>query len=215
MTRELKLHLGCGSTVVPGWENIDRSPNVLLSRVPGARAVLARLGILTSEQADANFPRGIVHADVRRRIPYPERSARYVYSSHMIEHMVRRDALAVIEESLRVLVPGGILRVATPDLAALADGYRSGYAWEGMTPADTFMHSFGSSTLPASPLRRLAHQLLTQPHQWLYDAESLTRLFADGGFVDVRERAYRESAIPEIAEIEDRSQSVFVEAARP
>lgn len=215
MAGEFKLHLGCGSTVVPGWENIDRSPNVLLSRVPGARALLGRIRVLTPEQAKAEFPPGIVHADVRRRIPYPDESARYVYSSHMIEHMVRRDALAVVKESLRVLAPGGILRIATPNLAALVEGYRSGYAWEGMTPADTFMHSFGSSTLPASPLRRLAHQLLTQPHQWLYDAESLTRLFADGGFVDIRERTFRESAIPETAEIEDRAQSVFVEGARP
>src|SRR5260221_7147673 len=32
---DLKLHLGCGSTVVGGWENIDKSPNVHLTRMPG------------------------------------------------------------------------------------------------------------------------------------------------------------------------------------
>jgi hypothetical protein len=35
METHLKLHLGYGSTVVQGWENIDRSPNVVLSRAYG------------------------------------------------------------------------------------------------------------------------------------------------------------------------------------
>lgn len=215
MTADLKLHLGCGSTVVPGWENIDRSPNVLLSKAPHLRGLLGKVGVLTEQQTTAAFPTGIIHADVRRRIPFPDEVAQFVYSSHMIEHMVREDGLRVVLESARVLAPGGILRIATPDLEALVEGYRTGYAWEGMTPADTFMHSFGSATTPSTTLRRFAHQLFTHPHQWLYDEASLTRLFQDAGFIDVRRLKFRESDIPDIDEIEDREQSLFIEGRRP
>jgi hypothetical protein len=84
-----------------------------------------------------------------------------------------------------------------------------------MTSADTFMHAFGSASIPRSRLRRLAHQLLTQPHQWLYDGDSLSRLFEDGGFTNVRVLGFLESAIPGIAEVENREESVFVEGVRP
>src|SRR6266540_127352 len=95
----LKLHLGCGSTVVPGWENIDKSPTVTLARVPGARRALRAARVLTAEQANAVFPRGIVHVDVRRGLPYPDGAARYVYSSHMIEHVARDDHAAALHGS--------------------------------------------------------------------------------------------------------------------
>jgi predicted SAM-dependent methyltransferase len=215
VSADLRLHLGCGSTVVPGWKNIDRSPNVLLSKAPRLRSVLGKVGVLTQQQAAATFPTGIIYADVRRRIPFPDGVAQFVYSSHMIEHMVRADGIRVMREAARVLAPGGILRIATPDLEALVEGYRTGYAWEGMTPADTFMHAFGSASTPSNTMRRLAHQAFTHPHQWLYDGCSLTRLFEDAGFVDVRRTTFRESAIPGIEEIEHREQSLFVEGRRP
>ena len=131
----LKLHLGCGSTVVPGWENLDKSPGVVLARVPGLRRALLRAGFLSSEQADAIFPPGIIRVDVRRGLPYPTASARYLYSSHMIEHMARWQALELVRECARVLEPRGALRFATPDLAVLVEGYAQGNGNESLPRA--------------------------------------------------------------------------------
>jgi len=47
----LKLNLGCGSTVVPGWVNVDKSPSIVLARHPRLRRGLASAGLLTAEQA--------------------------------------------------------------------------------------------------------------------------------------------------------------------
>jgi len=216
MTRKaaLKLHIGCGSTVVEGWENIDKSPGVELAKIPGLRPLLARLRILTQEQADATFPSGIVRADVRRGLKYPTASVGYIYSSHLIEHMSRSQGLELLTECARVLVPGGVIRIATPDLADVIQSY--GGTGAGMTAADTFMQGLGTFVeASGSRAQRLARRLATAPHQWLYDAESLTRLLLEAGFEDVRARGYLESELPDIESLEIRRESLFVEARRP
>ena len=51
------------------------------------------------------------------------RSVAAVYSSHMIEHLDRDEARAFLEEVWRVLSPGGIVRIAAPDLSLLIRDY--------------------------------------------------------------------------------------------
>jgi predicted SAM-dependent methyltransferase len=207
-----KLHLGCGSTVVAGWENLDKSPSVTLARLPGLRRALATARVLTAAQADAVFPPGIVRADVRRGLPYPDGAARCVYSSHMIEHMARWQGLALVRECARVLEPGGILRLATPDLARLIGDYRRERHDEGAA-ADTLMLSLGTFVeRPGPRIATILQRLFTAPHQWLYDEASLTQLLREGGFIDVRTRGFRESELPDIELLEHRDGSLFVEA---
>jgi predicted SAM-dependent methyltransferase len=212
----LRLHLGCGSTVVPGWVNIDKSPSIVLARVPGLRRALLAMRVLTPAQADAVFPSGIVRADVRRGLAYPDGSARYVYSSHMIEHMARWQGLALVRECARVLAPGGILRLATPDLAAVMGEYERGRAAGDATAGDAVMASLGTFVEhPGSRVATVLQRLFTAPHQWLYDEQSLTQLLREGGFVDVQRRVYHESELPDIELLEDRDGSLFVEGRCP
>jgi predicted SAM-dependent methyltransferase len=211
----LKLHVGCGSTVVAGWENLDKSPSVTLARFPGLRRALAAARVLTAAQANAVFPPGIVRADVRCGLPYPDSAARCVYSSHMIEHMARWQGLDLVRECARVLEPGGILRFATPDLARLIGDYERAPDDDGAA-ADALMSSLGTfSERPGSRIATVLQRLFTAPHQWLYDEASLTLLLHEGGFIDVRTRAFRESDLPDIELLEHREGSLFVEARRP
>jgi SAM-dependent methyltransferase len=212
----LKPHLGCGSFVVPGWENVDKSWGVTLARIPAARRVLARMRILTDEQARAAFPEGIVRADVRHGLPYPDGSVIAVYSSHMIEHMTRWQGFEMLRECHRVLAPGGVLRLATPDLRELIDEYVRGESPKGPTPADSFVKQLETfREEPGSLAQRLVRRLLTAPHQWLYDEQSLVQLLDDAGFVDARRREFLDSAIDDAAALERRPGSLFVEGRRP
>src|SRR5439155_14504106 len=67
-------------------------------------------------------PRVIQH-DLRTRLPFPEGRFEAVYHSHVLEHLPRADGLRLLQECARVLRPKGIIRVAVPDLEAIARLY--------------------------------------------------------------------------------------------
>jgi len=89
------LNLACGRTFHPAWINVDICP------------------------ASA----GVAQADIIQGIPFPDNSFDAIYHSHFIEHLRRPHARFLLEECFRVLVPGGHLRVATPDFERLARLY--------------------------------------------------------------------------------------------
>jgi predicted SAM-dependent methyltransferase len=89
------LNLGCGSTFHSSWTNVD----VVAS---GA---------------------GVVRYDLLKGVPVENDSYEVVYHSHVLEHVPKDSARAFIHECYRVLKPGGILRVAIPDLEQIAMNY--------------------------------------------------------------------------------------------
>ena len=216
-TTALRLHLGSHTRAVPGWENLDSSPNVYLSRVPALQRALHRARILDDRQAATRFPRAVVHADVRKGLPYADASAEYVYSSHMIEHLARWQALDLVRECRRVLRPGGVLRLATPDLEAWVREYLAGDTSSGPTPADSFMEKLATfRDAPGSGAQRFVRRAVgSSQHQWLYDAVSLSYLLREGGFPDPVVRRFRDGDVPDLEQLEDHEDSLFVEARRP
>ncbi len=54
-----KLNLGCGTTAPVGWINIDRSPGLLISRIPGLRRLLRATGLLPEPQSAVEWPGNI------------------------------------------------------------------------------------------------------------------------------------------------------------
>ena len=91
----MRANLGCGSQICPDWINID----------------LVRTGP------------GVVAHDLSTGIPLPDASCEVVYHSHVLEHLRRPDARFFMRECFRVLKPGGILRVAVPDLEQICRQY--------------------------------------------------------------------------------------------
>lgn len=89
------LNLGCGSTYHEAWTNVD-----LISTSPA-----------------------VIAADLRAPLPYPDSSFDAVYHSHVLEHFEKADAERFLSECLRVLKPGGIIRVVVPDLEGIARTY--------------------------------------------------------------------------------------------
>lgn len=216
-TGELRLHLGSHTRAVPGWENLDSSPNVYLSRIPALQRTLHRARIIDERQAATTFPRDVMRSDVRKGLGYGDASAEYVYSSHMIEHMARWQALELVRECRRVLRPGGVLRLATPDLAAWVREYLDGDTSAGPTAADSFMEKLATfRDAPGPRAQRFVRRAFgSSQHQWLYDADSLSHLLREGGFPEPVVRAFRVGDVPDLAELEDHEDSLFVEARRP
>ncbi|MEO8219055.1 MAG: hypothetical protein ABI718_18420 [Acidobacteriota bacterium] len=86
LTREQKLHVGCGQVALAGWTNIDNQP------LRGVDRVL----------------------DVTQGFPF--RDVAYIFAEHFIEHLSYEDAAKFLTECRRSLRDDGVLRLSTPNL---------------------------------------------------------------------------------------------------
>ena len=63
----------------------------------------------------------VVKMDATKRFSYEDATFDYVFSEHMIEHVVYNDGFKMLAECYRVLKSGGKVRISTPDLRFLID----------------------------------------------------------------------------------------------
>jgi predicted SAM-dependent methyltransferase len=89
------VNLGCGTRFHPDWTNINLS---------------------------SSRPEVMAH-DLSRGIPLPDASCDAVYHSHLLEHIRRHEVKDFLAECLRVLKPGGVLRVVVPNLETICRLY--------------------------------------------------------------------------------------------
>ena len=66
---------------------------------------------------------GVKRVNLLERLPVGDMEADLVYSSHFIEHVPRGRVRAFLSECHRILAPGGVLRLVTPDLENLCRTY--------------------------------------------------------------------------------------------
>lgn len=89
------LNLGCGARFHPAWTNLD--------------FVASGPEVLT--------------CDLRERFPFEDASFDVVYHSHVLEHFTPEEGDSFTREAVRVLKPGGWIRIAVPDLERIASLY--------------------------------------------------------------------------------------------
>lgn len=61
--------------------------------------------------------------DLRKRFPFADGSFDAVYGSHVLEHLEPAAAKVLLRDCFRILKPGGIVRIAVPDLESIARLY--------------------------------------------------------------------------------------------
>jgi SAM-dependent methyltransferase len=92
----LRLNLGCGDKILPGYLNVDVAP----ARVGKAPDVLC---------------------DLRDLKPFATASADEVLAVHVVEHFWRWEVVAVLKEWVRVLKPGGRMILECPNLVTACE----------------------------------------------------------------------------------------------
>ena len=170
-----KLHVGAFDAVHDGWLNTDVTPHMAVARVPGLARLLRRLGRLSDERWTAH------------RV-----------GCHVLEHLTPGEAETALRELHRVLRPGGVVRIAVPDLDRVIGDY------DPERPDD-----FLEGMLQGRERSTSRHR-----HWWLYNERSLRDLLERTGFSDVQRRAYREGRCPDVERIDSRPESLFMEAVR-
>jgi hypothetical protein len=222
LPKGLWLNVGSGPVAPAGWVNIDGSWQAWLAAHP----LLARGAKVVTGRSVGHWPRGIECRDVRKGLGCAANTVAVVYSSHLIEHLERQAARALLAEAHRALSPGGVCRIVTPDLAALVAAYQHSKAAGAHDAADRFVAATLLAQSGTSASGTAAHgwylaRTAFHFHKWLYDADSLQSLFAEAGFTEPRQCSYLESGIPiaRLREVEDLSRiengaGIVVEATR-
>lgn len=105
----MKLNIGCGARILPGWTNCD------IERHPDAE----------------RSPEILCDA---RSIPLRDGCAETVMAIHVFEHFYRWEADDVLKEWRRLLKPGGLLILELPNLVKCCQNYLAGRARPGKSP---------------------------------------------------------------------------------
>ena len=222
----VKLNLGCGPRPFKGWINTDKSWNTYLYRVPLLKKLVLKsllaLGWVTEDAlvhvVDYSSDLDVRRCDVTKGIPFDDMSVDYIYTSHMLEHLRKEDAMFVLKECYRVLKQGGVLRVLVPDLKMYVKKYLDEIEssdGDDTSAADRFMD--GIMLQGIGEVRPLFYRSMCKRHQWMYDFESLAKRLHDCGFSKVKECKLQESSLPDISYIEQEeyhSKSVYLDAIK-
>lgn len=161
---------------------------------------------------DLDLPSAWYHRDRGRRftaydmsrdlLPFADGMVDNIYCSHVIEHVTDETAGRFLSEASRVLRPGGVLRIATPDASFLwhVSRFPNGYwSWRrdtlvamGVDPAACDQHDYLIRELATRRLRHLpggddtCHKMVgTAP-----DADTAIALLADERGPDLEKLGY-------------------------
>lgn len=175
-----KLQVGAGFNVLDGWLCTDLQP-----RFDSA-----------------------VFLDATKPFPFEDATFDYVYSEHMIEHIPWKDGMFMLRECCRVLKPGGVIRVATPDMRVLLDLYSG----PQQPIAQRYMHWITDRFLEGVPACKpqfvINNAFTNWGHRFLYDAEVLRMALQDSGFVDVCQVASGESRHSQLCGLESHGKYI-------
>ena len=177
-----KVNLGCGLRVVQGWLNIDGSLNALIASWPNWIHRLAyRFSgssnyISCEEYCKILQSNDFLYHDLSLSLPIYKSSLNYIYSSHFFEHIFKEDAVALLKSCLYALKPGGVIRIAIPDLAYAISLYKQGKKTEMLE--DYFFVSSKGSYLAR--------------HKYMYDFEMIKEILEKIGFSNIINCKYQE-----------------------
>jgi predicted SAM-dependent methyltransferase len=202
---QAKINLGCGLAVAGGWVNIDGSLNALVATLPRSlHHVAYRMTGANRYYSEDEYCRLLrehyfIHHDLAYSIPLADGVADFIYSSHFLEHLFRRDGERLLMESFRVLKPGGTVRVVVPDLEHALSLYIAGEKHKMLS--DNFFVEDDDSYYAR--------------HKYMYDFEMLADALTRVGFRDVRRCDFQKGNTPDLDCLDNRpDESLFVEATR-
>jgi len=180
----LKLHLGCGTQYKKSWINIDNN-------------------------SDRNIKQLDINYNLAKGIPFKDSSVDYIYNEHFIEHLTVEEGLLFLKECKRVLKKGGILRIATPDLAEIIKFYNN-ENWK--EDCYDFFNKFNLNFVKtrAEVVNMDFHWW---GHKWLYDKEELERRLKESGFKNIKFCNINESDYSELCGLETRDESNLIAEA--
>lgn len=158
-----RIHFGCGHVRLDGWINVDVEATVRPDLV----------------------------ADLGAGLPFRDGVADLIHSEDFVDQLELNDAFGFFHECHRLLKPGGVMRLLTPDL----DKLLRFYCGNDETLIRLWNESVGLP-LRVETLGEVVNRAMhLGGHTFLYDHETLVRVMDECGFRAVRVN-YNQSEVP-------------------
>ncbi|MCA9135469.1 MAG: methyltransferase domain-containing protein [Planctomycetales bacterium] len=126
---------------------------------------------------------------LERGLPFATNSIDLIYTSHFIEHLTRHEARTLLKDALRVLKPGGTIRIVVPDLEGAARLYLKSLDSGDAKAAEEFLERtslYSDSRASFTNLRAWKSFWFDyQRHFWMYDSDSMKHCLSEIGFENV------------------------------
>jgi len=186
---ETKINMGSFTVTFPGWINCDIRGDI-------KEAVEAKGHIFE-------------HCDVTKPVRWKNDSVSIITAHHLIEHLSREEGAFFLGECCRILKPGGVIRLSTPDIDKFIVHYKANDFKEKY--AEEF--EVGNAEDDVDAFFRLAFM----GHKTIYNYPSLRIKMEKAGLTNVRLMVYGASRSPVImSETEDSfpNHSLYIEASK-
>jgi predicted SAM-dependent methyltransferase len=179
--RPNKINLGCGSCVKEGYLNVDM--------FPGADLTL----------------------DLRLGLPFESNVSEQIMSEHFYEHVDYPDeAMTVAWDCFRILKPGGNLRFSVPDTEWPVRDYSQGIGASYFQAMKDNPH--WHPPYCTTPMEHInSHFRQHGEHLFAYDFETLKKVLAEVGFIDITRLEFD----PKMDSEHRRIGSLIVSAKKP
>jgi predicted SAM-dependent methyltransferase len=141
---------------------------------------------------------------MRNPLPFADGSVDFIFNEHFIEHLTVEESRPVIMDMMRVLKPGGVMRIAMPDLEGIVHSYLN-----VPLDKDPVIRDFKIDFVKTRA-EWMNMSFRWWDHKWLYDWEELVRRLNDVGFTNVKREKLRKSTHPELRNLEIRDGSLLI-----
>jgi len=150
-----RINVGCGSNLIKDWLNVDLYPHFGATRVDGASAW-----------------------------PFADGTFQACLCEHMIEHVPKRIGAELVSEVFRVLRPGGVLRVVTPDLGFFARCVQQPDPQVLQLYSTAVQNLLGRDTMSVCDL--VNEVFYNHGHRYIYSVDELATVLTRAGFSELR-----------------------------
>jgi len=120
-----------------------------------------------------DFPQVDLVFDIRQKFPIDDGVIAEVFSAATLEHFRKHDNEHILREFFRILQPGGVLHVSTPDIEAIAQGLMKGEDLDFIN-----QHFFGKYKSGDTDDYDV--------HRWMYPSAKMVETMQQIGFVNVQ-----------------------------
>ncbi|MCP4618260.1 MAG: methyltransferase domain-containing protein [Bradyrhizobium sp.] len=173
-----KLHIGCGFNVLPGWLNTDYYPTAP----------------------------DIAHLDATKPFPFEDATFDFVFSEHMIEHIPYPDGCNMLRECCRVLKPGGVVRISTPNLSFLIELY-GGKTDQQRQYIEWSKQNFIPWAAEANDTFVINNFMHDWGHCFIYDEKALRQAMGNAGLRDIVRCEIQKSSKTELRDLENEQRA--------